>query len=223
MRLGGTMDARKDGAALSRVARGAQMEYGFDDYAALVRRCRSYRRFDEDDPIELGVLLGLVDCARLSSCGNNMQRLRFHVVSAAEERAAVFATLGWAALLKDWDGPAEGQRPTGYVVILYEGEPSTIRHMDVGIAAQTIMLGATEAGYHGCMLRNFKPAPLLEACGLGESGLVPELVVALGRAGEEVVLEEADPTGADGHGLVYWRDERGTHHVPKLPLADVLV
>lgn len=216
------MDARAVGAGIARVARGAQMEYGFDDYAALVRRCRSYRRFDEADPIELGTLLGLVDCARLASCGNNQQRLRFHVVSAPEERSAVFATLGWAALMRDWDGPEEGQRPTGYVVVLCQGEPTMIRHMDAGIAVQTIMLGAAEAGYHGCILRNFKPGPLLEACGLEDSGLVPELVVALGRGGEDVVLEEADPTGADGHGLAYWRDGAGAHHVPKLSLAEVL-
>ena len=45
------------------------------------------------------------------------------------------------------------------------------------------------------------------------------LVLALGKPGEKIVLDEAD----DEHGVAYWRDADGTHHVPKLPLSEVLL
>ena len=44
----------------------------------------------------------------------------FHVVSGAEDCARVFDELAWAGALKDWSGPAEGERPTGYIAILAE-------------------------------------------------------------------------------------------------------
>lgn len=62
----------------------------------------------------------LAELAHLTPCGANAQRLRFHVVSDAEDCARVFDELAWAGALKDWPGPAEGERPTGYIAILAE-------------------------------------------------------------------------------------------------------
>lgn len=195
-----------------------EVENGIEDFDTNVRECRSYRRFDEGDPIERTLLVTLVNLARRAASAGNQQQLRFHVVSEAAERDAVFERLSFAAALKDWDGPVAGERPTGYVVILSSKPVAPIRSFDVGIAAQTIMLAATQAGYGGCMLRNFKP-DLAKAIGLDDSKLEVELVLALGKPIEKVVLEPATTE----HGLTYWRDADGTHHVPKLSLEDVLV
>ena len=43
--------------------------------------------------------------------------------------------------------------------------------------------------------------------------------LALGVRGERVMLE----TGESEHGLAYWRDDEGAHHVPKLALEDLLI
>jgi hypothetical protein len=45
------------------------------------------------------------------------------------------------------------------------------------------------------------------------------LVVALGRPGETVVLEDAEPGG----GTAYYRTPDGVHHVPKRSLETVLL
>ena len=90
---------------------------------------------------------------------------------------------------------------------------------DVGIAAQTILLAATEKGLGGCMIGNFNRAALKELIQLPEN-VEPNLVVAIGKPAEKVVLTEA---GADGN-TRYYRDETGTvHFVPKRALKDILL
>ena len=86
---------------------------GLDTIDALVRRARTCRRFDESMRVPREFLLELAELVHLTPCGANAQRLRFHVVSGAEDCARVFDELAWAGALKDWPGPAEGERPTG--------------------------------------------------------------------------------------------------------------
>lgn len=202
-----------------KIANQAENDFELGDFARTVRACRSYRRFDEGDPIPEALLLELVDLARVTASGANRMPLRFKPVSAAAERESVFAQLKWAGALPEWDGPEPGERPTGYIVICDAGHGATTA-VDEGIAAQTILLAAVEAGFGGCMLHAFNKANVAEALHLGE-GVAPLMVVALGRPVEKVVLEplSASPDGSTN----YWRDEAHTHHVPKRSLEDVLL
>ncbi|MEZ5000999.1 MAG: hypothetical protein R2744_11570 [Bacteroidales bacterium] len=77
----------------------------------------------------------LVDLARLSASRANRQLLRYMVFNSKTDCRKIFPTLAWAAYLKDWPGPAEGQRPTAYIIIL--GDKSTTEGfgVDHGIAA----------------------------------------------------------------------------------------
>ena len=72
---------------------------------------RSFRRFDESYEISKKILVRLTEAIRLSPSAGNLQRVRVLYVTDKEERAKVFDTLAFAAYLKDWDGPEEGQRP----------------------------------------------------------------------------------------------------------------
>lgn len=202
-------------------------EFGLEDYARLVRACRSYRRFDEGDPIPRALLEELVELARNVASGANRMPLRYRVVTEAGECESVFEQLKWAGALKDWDGPAAGERPTGYIVVCDAGGGATTA-VDEGIAAQTILLAATRAGFGGCMLHAFNHAAVAAALGLDAEArernlaqLKPLMVIALGRPAETVRLEpmSASPDGSTN----YWRDAEGVHHVPKRPLEDVLL
>lgn len=201
------------------IANQAENDFELGDFARTVRACRSYRRFDEGDPIPEALLLELVDLARVTASGANRMPLRFKPVSATAERESVFAQLKWAGALPEWDGPEPGERPTGYIVICDAGHGATTA-VDEGIAAQTILLAAVEAGFGGCMLHAFNKANVAEALRLDE-GVAPLMVIALGRPVEKVVLEplSASPDGSTN----YWRDETHVHHVPKRSLEDVLL
>lgn len=201
--------------------------FGLDDLGQLVRASRSYRRFDEGDPIPRALLEELVDLVRNVASGANRMPLRYRVVTEAGERESVFAQLKWAGALKDWDGPAAGERPTGYIVVCDAGGGATTA-VDEGIAAQTILLAATQAGFGGCMLHAFNHAAVEAALGLDAEGrernlaqLKPLMVIALGRPAETVRLEplSASPDGSTN----YWRDAEGVHHVPKRSLEDALL
>ena len=186
-------------------------------FSQLVKSARTYRRFVQADPIPRQALIDLVDLARLVPSGGNQQPLRYRVVSEPAECASVFKHLRWAAALKEWGGPAEGERPTGYIVICTAaGKPAAT---DVGIAAQTLQLAATDKGYAACMLGSID-RPQIHALLKLPADIEIQLILALGRPGEAVTLE--DPTPA-GETRPYWRTPDGVHHVHKRKLDDVLL
>lgn len=200
---------------------------GLEAFDALVRRARTCRRFDESMRVPREFLLELAELAHLTPCGANAQRLRFHVVSGAVDCARVFDELAWAGALKDWPGPAEGERPTGYIAILAEravpGKPAApITEVDTGIAAQTMMLAARSATPEvaACMFKAFTPRAI-DAMGLDNDKYELKLIMAFGVPVETQVIDAID-SNPDGS-INYWRDEAQVHHVPKRPLADVLV
>ena len=200
---------------------------GLDTFDALVRRARTCRRFDESMRVPREFLLELAELAHLAPCGANAQRLRFHAVSGAEGCARVFDELAWAGALKDWPGPDEGERPTGYIAILAEravpGKPAApITEVDTGIAAQTMMLAARSATPEvaACMFKAFTPRAI-DAMGLDNDKYELKLIMAFGVPAETQVIDAID-SNPDGS-INYWRDEARVHHVPKRPLADVLV
>ena len=181
----------------------------------LIRKSRSYRRFDESKKQTREQLLSIVEAARFSPSAGNMQRLRFLLVHEKAECEYLFDQLAWAGYLKDWPGPCVGERPTSYILILTPGEPNTMLSVDMGIAAQSMMLEAVSQGLGGCMLASFHRERT-------DGHFAPEgyrvgLVLALGVPVEHVELEDAK----DGD-IHYYRLADGTHRVPKLPL-DTLV
>lgn len=183
----------------------------------LITTNRSRRRFYEETPIERQTLVELVDLARLSASGANKQPLKYFLCCDPELNARIFPTLGWAAYLKEWPGPVEGERPSAYIVILGDKNLSGSFGIDHGIAAQSIMLGAAERGLGGCMIATFSPE-LRQVLDLAEQYTIL-LVLALGDPKE---LVQIDPVGADGD-IRYWRDAEGVHHVPKRALKDVII
>lgn len=184
----------------------------------LVLKNRSYRRFCQDHTIERETLVGLVDLARHSASGNNLQPLKFFLTADPETNAIIFPNTRWAGSLKDWDGPAEGERPSAYIVILGDKNITDSFGVNHGIAAQSILLGATEKGLGGCMIGSVQRVVLHRELGLAEN-LHILLVIALGKPSETVVI---DPVGPDDS-ITYWRDEQDIHHVPKRSLDELIV
>lgn len=184
----------------------------------LVLANRSYRRFVESAPVSEQTLRELVDLARCTPSAGNMQPLKYILSADAERNAQVFPALAWAGYLADWGGPAEGERPAAYIIILCDTEVRKEPGCDHGIAAQTICLGAAERGLGACMIGAIDRKALREVLALPERYEIA-LVIALGKPAEHVVLEDV---GADGS-IKYYRDAEGTHHVPKRTLEEVIL
>ncbi|RLC89722.1 MAG: nitroreductase, partial [Chloroflexi bacterium] len=83
----------------------------------LIRKNRSYRRFHQDVPVEMETLRALVNLARLSASGSNLQPLKYILSCDPETNGRIFPHTRWAGYLKDWSGPAEGERPTAYIAV----------------------------------------------------------------------------------------------------------
>ncbi len=189
------------------------------DFIEKLTRNRSYRRFYEDRPVSEQELTELIEYTRKVASGANLQPLRYHLSWTAEENARVFETLKWAAYLKDWVGPEKGERPTAYITVLRDTEVKDVStRTDAGIAMQTILLGAVEKGYGGCIFASIDRKKLRKIIDLDPRYEIVYMI-ALGVPKEEVVLEDLE---ADG-GIEYYRDEKMVHHVPKRKLEDILL
>ena len=184
----------------------------------LIRQNRSYRRFQQDFEITSDTLGQLIDLARMSPSGANLQPLKYIISCDKQKNAFVFPLLGWAGYLKDWPGPAEGERPSAYIIILGDTRVSKSFGCDYGIAAQSILLGAAEQGLGGCMIGTIKKKELATTINNPEHFEIL-LVIALGKPAEQVVIES---TGPDGD-IKYWRDKDGVHHVPKRSLDEIII
>ena len=184
----------------------------------LVKANRSCRRFYEDHPVELKTLEELVDLARLSASGANLQPLKYILACQPDVNAEIFSCLAWAGYLKDWPGPDPGERPSGYIVILGDTTIKEEFGVDHGIAGQSMLLGAREKGLAGCMIASINRKDIRPMLNI-DSHLKILLVLAIGKPKEEVVIE---PVGSDGS-ILYWRDAEAVHHLPKRALTDIIV
>lgn len=187
-------------------------------FAELVKNNRSRRRFHQDSSVDTETLRGLVDLTRLTPSARNLQPLKYILSNTAEKNAAIFGCLSWALDLKGWGGPAEGERPSAYIIILGDMEIAKTFGCDHGIAAQTIMLGAVDKGLGGCIVASINRDRLRELLSIPARYEIL-LVLALGKPSEDVVI---DAIGKSGD-VKYWRDDMGVHHVPKRALDDIIV
>jgi len=178
----------------------------------LILKNRSTRKYYQDVVVSRETLIELVDLARLSASGGNRQPLKYYLACEPENNALIFRHIGLAG------EPQEGERPSAYIIILGDTQLGAQFGADYGIAAQSILLGATEKGLGGCMIG------MINRKGLQKELKIPEryeilLVLAIGKPRETFVIETAEP-GTETRG---WWDEQGVRHVPKRRLKDIII
>lgn len=181
----------------------------------LLRRNRSYRGFDPSREVTEADLRALVATVPLTASGMNRQPLRFRLVTGnSAARVLPLITLG--AALPQEHLPKPGMQPGAYIVVCSAVQPDRVVDIDLGFAAQSILLKATEMGLGGIFVLNFRKEALREALQLP---LEPLAVIAIGKPAENIFLLPADTAGAS---LQYYRKD-GVHFVPKLPVDLLLV
>ena len=188
------------------------------EFKEAVLKNRSYRRFDQSVKISEKQLVNFVDMARNTASAANKQPLKYILFCDPKKNEMIFQNLSWAGYLKEWNGPSEGEKPTGYMVVLGDTQIAQKWDFDFGIIAQTILLGATMEGLGGCMFLNVNRVRLAEQLQLADH-LTVAGVIALGKPIESVTLE---PLENDGD-VKYWRDDQQGHHVPKRTLESIIL
>ncbi len=193
-------------------------------FKELAAKNRSFRGYDESFTFTKEDLAELVEYTRLCAAAGNRQVLKYRVSWEKPELDAMKEStlLGATMRKRGVDLPLPGKHPTGYITICIDTDiVENIKdwfYMDIGIAAQTMLLAAAEKGLGGCMIANFNPDKVRTVLDLPEN-LQPKLVICLGRPAEKVVLTDTPEPGA----IDYWRDAEDTHFVPKRPLSEILL
>ena len=179
----------------------------------LLRRNRSYRGYDPSRVVTRDELKKLVEVTTLVPSGKNQQALRYRLVTA-EESDKVLPLIRLGGALPELHLPFPGTEPHAFLVVCSTVPENPVLDIDLGIAAQSLLLKAVEMGLNGLIIRAFDPGKLQESLGLD---LVPLLVIAIGKGAENIYLKPVDA----GESLAYYRKD-GVHFVPKLK-ADALL
>lgn len=173
----------------------------------LLSRNRSYRGYDTTFKVRKDQLKALIACCAMIPSARNRQGLRYRAVSG-NEAINVLKHIKMGGALPELHLPFAGTAPNAYIVICAAVEPDNDLYIDLGIAAQSILLRAVEMGLGGLCIRAFNRRGLAEELGLE---LEPLMVLAIGRPAEKIELVPITPEAP----RAYYRHD-GVHYVPKL-------
>ena len=181
---------------------------------SLLRRNRSYRGYDPARKVSVEELKQLVEVTTLVPSGMNRQALRYRLVTE-EESDKILPLIKLGGALPELNLPFPGTEPRAFLVVCSAVPENPIIDIDLGIAAQSLLLKAVELGLNGIFIRNFNPERLQETLSLP---LLPLAVIAIGKGAENIYLKPVDA----GESLAYYRKD-GVHFVPKLKVDDLLL
>ena len=181
----------------------------------LNRSRRTVRKFTQS-PVPRELLMRLVDAARVSPSGSNLQPLRYRIVDKKQECDTLFQYLKWAGYLPDGT-PKEDERPTAYIIVAQDlTRRQTDAHYDAGAAMMAMTLCAQEEGVSSCWIGSVDRKAVGDMYGL-DKNIQILLVLALGYPAQESVDEELTDES-----VRYWLDDAGVLHVPKRSMEDIL-
>ena len=179
------------------------------ELSAAVNGRRTVRRFKQIQVKECEIRT-MLDAARLSSSGGNMQPLRYIVVQTTELVSRIFENTAWGGLVRPRRNPEPGNTaPLTFIAVVSSRDGSNILHADAGAAMQSMTLAAYSLGIGCCWLGAFKRENVDMILELPEDTTVIYLLAA-GYPDEAPVLEDI----AAGMPVNYYLDDNDVLHVP---------
>ena len=182
--------------------------------AALLVKNRSTRGYDASYRVRIDQLRRIVAVNTKLASARNRQPLRFRLVTA-DEACKVLPFIRMGAGLKELNLPLEGTEPNAFIIVCSTIEPRNSTFVDLGIAAQSMLLQAVEMGLNGLCIMDFDRQLLVDTLQLPYK---PLLVIAVGKSGEKIQL--VDINEGDDHS--YYRED-GVHYVPKVVIDDLII
>ena len=182
-----------------------------------LRTRRTYRRF-EQRPVAPELLTEAVEAARIASCGNNRQTLKYMIVQSPAMVAAAQPLVHWAASLPPELGcPKPGEQPVAFIAVLQDERLPGGSDTDVGLAMGSMTAAAWAHGVGSCLMGSIDRPALTQLVGLPE-GVKLRYMVAFGYPSHQSHLV----TAVDGN-VKYYLDDARDYCVPKRPLEEVLL
>lgn len=183
---------------------------------SLMERNRSYRGYDKSFVVKREMLERIVAVNGKIASSKNQQVFRFKLVTQDTGAEQVLNNIKLGGLLPELHLPFPGTEPEAFIIICSTIAENSSVDIDLGIAAQSMLLKATEMGLNGIMIRAFNRIKITEAFNLPYE---PMLILAIGKGKERIKLKTIGPNES----IAYYRDEKGIHYVPKLALDALLI
>jgi len=182
----------------------------------VAQKRRSIRKFNQIK-IETETLTKYIDAARVSPSASNMQPVKYAIINSDKTVKEFFHLLKWAGYIAPNGNPKEGEEPTAYIVVLADTSIRSAGYeLDIGAAAQTIMLCAAEDGIGTCWLGAIDREKIRKFLNLEEKYTI-NTVIALGFPAEDPQIE------LEKGSIKYFKDENGVLHVPKRKKEDIII
>ena len=181
---------------------------------SLLKKNRSWRGYDPSREVTEDELKRIVAATTLVASGMNRQRLRYRLVTKADA-AKILPHITLGAALPEEHLPHPGCEPQAFIVACATEKENKVIDIDLGFAAQSMLLKATEMGLGGIFILNFRAEEIKESLSLPST---PLAVIAIGKPAETIFLKPVH----QGEDLNYYR-HGGVHFVPKLGLEDILI
>lgn len=182
----------------------------------LMEKNRSYRGYDTSFVVKREMLERIVAVNSKIASAKNQQVLRFKLVTKDAGAEHIVQNMKLGGLLPELHLPFPGTEPEAFIIICTTVPENKFVDIDLGIAAQSMLLKATEMGLNGIMIGAFNKAKVTEAFNLPYE---PLLILAIGKGKETIRLQ---PIGPDDN-KAYYRDEKGVQFVPKIKWEDLLL
>lgn len=177
----------------------------------LLEMRRSYRIFQEDKTIPMDVWQDIMNSARLSASGMNRQVLRYIIVKDQDLVHQIFPHTLWAAALpKGLGQPKEGERPTGFIIVLAPQNATPLVHVDAGIAMSNMTLMAWEHQVGSCILQNIKRDEISRIVSIPTDYQIHS-VIGLGYVNHHSTVVKVPASGR----VAYTIDDNRNYFVPK--------
>jgi nitroreductase len=181
---------------------------------SLLLKNRSHRGYDSSRQVLVEELKQIAEvCTKIPSA-KNQQVLRFKLV-AGENAPRLQQYTKWGGALPELNLPFPGTEPSAFIIICSTVPENKWVDIDLGIAAQSMLLKAVEIGLNGICIGAFNKNAVVEEFSLQHE---PVLILAIGKGAEHIQLTRAK----EGENLTYYRKD-GVHFVPKLGLDDLLL
>ena len=182
----------------------------------LMEKNRSYRGYQKDYEVKRDMLERIVAVNTRIASAKNQQVLRFKLVTKDTGADIIVQNMKLGGLLPELHLPFPGTEPNAFIIICSMVSETKLVDIDLGIAAQSMLLKATEMGLNGIMIGAFNKAKITEAFNLPYD---PLLILAIGKGNETIKLQAVDA----GDKLAYYRDNDGVQYVPKIRWEQLII